>query len=87
MRDITKLIPKTPSLTTWVKQFYAGPNYQRLKVKIYDDLLHDFISIPLEIEECKPGKHGYETVVRIARERKVQSALLEHGGVLVIKIR
>lgn len=87
MSNVRELTPRTPSLTMWVKQFYAGPNYQRLLVKIYDDRLQDYISIPLEIEECKVGSHGYETVVRIARERGVEYAVLEHGGVLVVSIR
>ena len=87
MSNVRELTPRTPNLVTWVKQFYAGPNYRRILVKIYDDSLQDYIAIPLEIEECKVGSHGYETVVRIARERGVEYAVLEHGGVLVVSIR
>ena len=87
MSNVSQFVPKTPTLSTWVKQFYAGPNYRRIKVKIYDDTLNDFVVVPLEIEECKPGKHGWETVTRIARERRVLQATLEAGEVLVVEIR
>ena len=83
---VVRFPEKTPELGEFLNRIYSGPHASRFLFKVYDELLEDFVSVPMERSECVPGKHGWETVTRLARERKVVSVELD-GATLVIEIR